>query len=114
MKRPKQIPEAAWLKYLIGQETLMNLSMLAKAVDRKQAHNPKGLIKYFDILGDFHQTSVRDYAFVLKMKVQLFGKDFLKESIYFAILFAKMKLDKDILEMFGIKEDPIKALEDKK
>ncbi len=113
MNRPKQIPEAAWLKYLIGQETLLNLKQLASAVDRKQAHNPKGLIKYFDILGDFHQTAVREHAFILKMKLELFGKDLLIESIYFAILFSKEKLDVDILKLYGITGDPIKALEKK-
>ena len=113
MKRPKQIPEASWLKYLIGQETLVALKRLADAVDDKQKHNPKGLIKYFDILGDFKEARVREEAFVLKMKVKLFGKDLLIESIYFAILFAKIKLDVDILKEFGITADPIKALEAK-
>ena len=113
MKRPKQIPEASWLKYLIGQETLIDLKRLADAVDRKQKHNPKGLIKYFDILGNFQQAAVSDHANVLKMKVNLFGKELLVESIYFAILFAKMKLDVDILKTFGITADPIKALEEK-
>lgn len=110
MKRPKQIPEASWLKYLIGQETLVDLKRLADSVDSKQKHNPKGLIKYFDILGDFQDARVREQAFVLKMKVNLFGKDLLIESIYFAILFAKIKLDVDILKQFGIKGDPMKAL----
>lgn len=114
MKRPKQIPEASWLKYLLGQETLINLKSLADAVDRKQKHNPKGLIKYFDILGDFNDAHVRDHAFVLKMKVEIYGKPLLVESIYFAILFAKMKLEIDILKLYGITSDPIKALEEKK
>lgn len=111
MKRPKQIPEASWLKYLLGQDTLVNLKFLADAIDKKQAHNPKGLIKYFDILGDLQDAQVRDYAFTLKMKVNLYGKDLLIESIYFAILFAKIKLGVDVLKEFGIKEDPVKALE---
>ncbi len=111
MNRPKQIPEASWLKYLLGQETLIDLKRLADAVDKSQKHNPKGLIKYFDILGDFHKQEVRDHAFVLKMKVKLYGKDLLVESIYFAILFAEKKLDVDILKTFGIKGDPVKALE---
>ena len=113
MKRPKQIPEASWLKYLIGQETLMDLKRLADSVDKNQKHNPKGLIKYFDILGDFHKAELREHAFILQMKVKLYGKDLLIESIYFAILFAKKKLDVDILKTFGITQDPIKALENK-
>jgi len=113
MKRPKQIPEASWLKYLIGQETLIDLKKLADSVDRKQKHNPRGLIKYFDILEDFQKAEIREHAFVLKMKMELYGKDLLVESIYFAILFAKMKLDVDILKTFGITADPIKALEEK-
>ncbi len=114
MIRPKQIPEASWLKYLLGQETLIDLKRLADSVDDKKKHNPKGLIKYFDILGDFQNARVREQAFVLKMKVKIYGKDLLIESIYFAILFAKIKLDVDVLKVYGIKGDPLKALENKK
>ncbi len=113
MKRQKQIPEASWLKYLIGQETLIDLKRLATAVDKKHKHNPNGLIKYFDILDDFHRAEVTDHANVLKMKVKLFGKPLLVESIWFAIIFAKEKLDVDILKTFGITGNPVKALENK-
>ncbi len=88
------LDDGIWTRMKIGLEVLFLLKSSANAVDRKNAHNPKGLIRHFDILDDFHDARIKQYQFILGLKKQIFGKDFLDECIMIAVeIYKKCDID---------------------
>ncbi len=106
MKRPKQIKEVDWIKFNIGVETIGLLSGLMSAVERQQEHSVKGMMRILDLKGDILKMHTREALSPIKLKIKVHGKEFVRECVYFAILFADMKLDTDILKQFGLKGKP--------
>ena len=77
--------DGIWIRYKIGLELFAMLRLSANAVDMKNAHNPKGLLKHFDIISDFHNMAVNQHKSGIELKVKVFGKDFLDECLQVAI-----------------------------
>ena len=77
--------DGIWIRYKIGLELFAMLRLSASAVDRKNAHNPKGLLKHFDIISDVHDMVVNQHKSGIELKVEIFGKDFLDECLQVAL-----------------------------
>jgi len=112
MKYSKNFTRLDHIKFSMGVETLTLIGMLASHVDKKKANSTRGLMGILNIIDHFNDSAINDYKFAIKLKINLFGKEFVEECCYFAILLAKHQLDTDIFKMLGIKDKRhLKALE---
>jgi len=114
-KFPKHegLPDGLWVRKNIGLELLYILKSSADLVDRANANNPKGLIKHFDIIGDIHKIEISQYKFIINMRKEIFGKEFLDECLMVAVEIYK-KCDIDIMKFIGLDSKKMRSLEDKK
>jgi len=93
----------------IGLETLTILRFCAFHIDEKQANNTTGLFKILDLVDKYHDHKIKAYTDVLKLKIDLYGKEYLRECMELTIkLYSKM--DMDIFKELGIDSKKIPAL----
>jgi len=86
----------------IGLETLTIIRMIAFHIDKKKAHSKKGLFSILDLVGDYHDSKIKDYVRIIKLKQDLFGKDELREICEFTIkLYENMGVN--VFEALGVK-----------
>ena len=112
MKFPKKegMPDGIWTRMKMGIEILVILKQSADSVDSKNARTTKGLLRHFDIIGQFNEARVNQYKQALEWKKRIYGKEFLDMCIMVAIEMHK-KADLDIIQILGLNAKNLPQLE---
>lgn len=108
-KKIEGFEDGLWTRYKIGTELLVLLKQASNAVDDKNSHNPKGLLKTFDIIDSFNDSRVTAIKHIIQLKKTVFGKDFLDMCLMCAIEIHK-KADIDIMKVLELDVKQMKAL----
>ena len=85
-----------YTKYNLGLETLYYVALLEKTLNERHKHNPKNLMKSFDLVGLFHGSNISTLKMVVELKKGIYGKDYLRKCCLYAI-FRSYSNDLDIV-----------------